>query len=76
MFQPAAEGPSDEELAEYYGAPKAAVNEDEIADESDSPLIPLDQAKNLIPAKSRALMHELFRAELLTVKRFNPKKLR
>lgn len=76
MFEPTIDAPSDEELAEYYGAPKAAVNEDEISPENKNPTIPLDKAKNLVPAKSRALMHELFRAELSKVQRINPKQIR
>tara|TARA_B110000037_G_C17028283_1_gene468328 strand:- start:163 stop:339 length:177 start_codon:yes stop_codon:yes gene_type:complete len=56
------------------------LGENSFDDEGESPfatgdLLELDDAMKRVPARSKALMKELFRAELSRVQRLNPKDL-
>lgn len=71
-------GPAAEDLEAYFGAaPSAPIKEeDEPLPMSDKPLPDLEYAEKRIPAKTKALMQELFRAKLDKVQRIDPRKVK
>lgn len=64
--------PSAEEMAAYLGATGSSESKFENDDKS---LPTLEEVEAMVPAKTKALMDELFRARLEKVKRINPKEI-
>ena len=68
--------PSAEEMAAYLGATGTAALTRNDSKKDDDSLPSLEEAIAQVPAKTRALMDELFRARLEKVKRVDPKDIR
>ncbi len=68
--------PSAEEMAAYLGASSTTEVTKSESVKDDVSLPTLEEAIAKVPAKTRALMDELFRARLEKVKRVDPKDIR
>ncbi len=71
--------PTSEDLDAYYGLveePKASEEPQGEPKKEEKPLPSLSDVEKRIPEKTKALMEELFRARLETVKRIDPKEVR
>lgn len=63
-------------MAAYLGAVAESDSSGTEKENGDENLPSLEEAAARIPAKTKALMDELFRAKLVKVKRIDPKEIR
>lgn len=70
-------GPSEEDMAAMYGGGRQAADEELSPAEADEASeISVEDAEKALPAKTKALMEELFRARVQSVRKVDPKRIK